>query len=154
MLGLFGTRRTKPETCEEVAEMIERNFKRRRLDVNAHGLEGCEGYGWNFKEGSAVIYVFVQDEEDGPVIRVTSPIVHFPQSNREAFFHRLLEINRDLNAICLAAFQEVVLVSGQRDIRGLDDDELEHLIWYVARVADDLDGKLAAEFGALPYLDN
>ena len=90
----------------------------------------------------------MQEVQGGPVVRVNSPILHFPEENREAFFLRLLEINRDLSYCCVAAFDDVIIVSGQRPILGLDQEELNDLIWNVSYVADKLDDDLAEEFHA------
>ncbi|MBI4532655.1 MAG: YbjN domain-containing protein [Candidatus Melainabacteria bacterium] len=154
-MGLFGTVKVKKKaTTTTVINLLEKNFNGRKLDLHAQGLEDCDGYGWWIKEGSIKVYIFIQDEPHGTVIRVTSPIVHFPNSNREPFFLRLLEINRDLHTCCLACFQEVVLVSAQRPVGGIDADELDFLVWNVARVADELDGKLAREVNCRPYQEH
>ncbi len=154
MLGIFGTTKAKPSTWQEVAEMVRSNFRRRRLDLDAHELGDCSGWGWWLKSGTATVYIFVQDEPTGPVVRATSPILHFPQAGREQFFHRLLEINRDLSTCCLASYQEVVLVTGQRPIEGLDAEELQFLIGNVARVSDELDTSLSRQFDAQRYQEN
>jgi hypothetical protein len=88
------------------------------------------------------------------VIRVNSPILHFPDANREAFFLRLLEVNRDLSYCCVAACDEIVIVSGQRPILGLEQEELNDLIWNVSYVADTLDDSLADEFHARVFTQN
>ncbi len=147
-MGFFGTKKASKVTVSQVVDMVAEYFKRRGLDLEGHTVDATEGYGWWLTEGSAKIYIFVQEERTGPVIRVNSPILHFPDTNREAFFLKLLEINRDLTYCCIAAFDEVVIVSGQRPILGLDQEELNDLVWNVSYVADTLDDELAQEFTA------
>lgn len=152
-MGLFGTKKAAKGTVESVVEMLENYFKRRRLDINGHILDDSEGYGWWIMEGSAKVYIFIQDAPKGIVIRVTSPILHFPQQNREQFFLRCLDINRELNCCSLAAYEEIILVSAQRPIEGLDPEELNTLIWNVSNAADVFDDHLSREFDCRVYAD-
>lgn len=147
MLGLFGTKKAPKGTISSALDMLDHYFKRRNLDIAGHIVETCEGYGWWLTEGSAKIYIFVQEDQVGTVIRVNSPILHYPDRNCEALFEKLLEINRDLSCCCLAVYERVVIVTGQRPLKGLDQEELDTLIWNVSQTADLLDDQLAAEFG-------
>jgi hypothetical protein len=128
--------------------MIGKFFRSRGLDSDGHVVETCDGYGWWLTQGSAKIYVFVQDDKGGPVLRINSPILHFPDVERERFFLHLLELNRDLTDCWLCVCDEVVIVTAQRPTLGLDQEELDSLIWSVAQVADLLDDRLAREFNA------
>jgi len=150
-MGLFGTTKSTNVSEKEVVKMVGKYFERRHLDIEGHELEAGEGRGWWLKEGSAKIYIMCLEDHKGPVLRITSPILHFPQSKREEFLLRLLEINRDLSGVALAAFNEVVLVTAQRSTIGLDQEELNELIWAVSFVADKLDDDLCTQFGARPY---
>jgi hypothetical protein len=150
-MGLFGTKKSNKMTSERVVEMFAEYYQRRGLDIKGHGVPGCDGYGWWITEGSAKIYIFVQEDRIGNVVRVHSPILKYPETKREAFFLRLLETNRDLSGCCVSAFDGVIMVSGQRPITGLDQEELNTLIWNVSYVADTLDDQLAEEFGAELY---
>jgi len=150
-MGLFGTKKSNKVTSEQVVGMISEYYHRRGLDIKGHGVAGCEGYGWWITEGSAKIYIFVQEDRIGTVIRVNSPVVNYPEKNKEAFFLHLLETNRDLSGCSLSAFDGVIMVSGQRPIIGLDQDELNSLIWSVSYVADTLDDQLHEQFGAQIY---
>lgn len=150
-MGLFGAKKASHGTIHEVANMVERYFRGRGLDPDAHQLEGAEGYGWWLTEGSARIYVFVQDTATGPVLRLTSPLVHLPEENREAFYRHLLDINTDLSSCALSTHEDVVLVVAQRPTAGLTQEEVDSLAWNVAYVADTLDNKLADQFHARMY---
>jgi hypothetical protein len=150
-------------TVEQVAGMVESYFRKRNLDPHKQLLPESQGTGWWLSEGSAKVYIFVQETTTGPVLRITSPILHVPRTNLEAFYRRILDINADLSACALATFENrnpnarpdqnngVVLVVAQRPTMALDQEELDALVWNVAYVADLLDDKLAAEFNAEMY---
>jgi hypothetical protein len=150
-MNLFGASKATRGTVEEVAQMVEAYFKGRGLEPANQQLQGAEGVGWWLQEGSAKVYVYVQDTQMGPVIRVTSPIVNLPPTDRETFYRKLLDINGNLSSCALATHENSVLVVAQRATNNLDQSELDDLIWNVAYVADLLDNKLATEFGAPLY---
>lgn len=150
-MGLFGTHKVSKGLADEAVTMVETYFQLRNLDAQDHKLSGSDGYGWWLTEGSAKIYIFVQDAPNGAVLRITSPLVFVPPHNKEAFFHRLLDINTNLTSCALAIHGDVVLVVCQRPTTGLVQEELDELVWNVAFVADLLDNKLADEFKAKMY---
>lgn len=152
MMGLFGTHRAQQGTIEEVGHMIEHYFKSRRLDPKTQEISGADSAGWWLIEGSARVYVFVQDTTGGPVIRITSPIVTLPEGgDLTKFYRHLLDINSNLTSCSLATNENAVLVVSQRSTAQLDQEELDSMIWNVAYVADLLDDKLVKEFGARRY---
>lgn len=153
-MGLFGLTFRSQGAMPDTIELVQKYLRTISVDPDSNAVDASEGIGWWIRRGSAVIYLFILEEKKGPIIKITSPILHFPDSNREAFFLRLLEINSDLNECCLCAFQEIVLLSAQRPTAGLDFDELSYIISYMARTADDLDDKLAREFRAMPYTED
>jgi hypothetical protein len=151
-MSLFGAHHAQKGTIEEVGHMIEHYFKSRQLDPKTQGIAGSEGSGWWLVEGSARIYIFVQDTTGGPVIRITSPIVTMPETGDiTAFYRHLLDINSTLTSCALATNENAVLVVSQRSTAQLDQEELDSMIWNVAYVADLLDDKLVKEFGARRY---
>jgi hypothetical protein len=150
-MSLFGAR-TAQGTIDEVGHMVEHYFKSRGLDPKKQGISGAEGTGWWMNEGSARIYIFVQDTSGGPVVRVTSPIVTIPEKGDiSAFYRHLLDINSSLTSCALATNEHAVLVVSQRSTAQLDQEELDSMIWNVAYVADLLDDKLVKEYGARRY---
>jgi Putative bacterial sensory transduction regulator len=153
-MGLFGTHKVSKGLADEAVAMVETYYHHRGLDVHDHQLSGSEGHGWWLTEGSAKIYIFVQDGPNGAVLRITSPLVYVPTQNKEAFFHRLLDINTNLTSCALATHGEIVLVVCQRPTVGLSQSELEELVWNAAYVADLLDNKLAEEFNARMYSED
>ena len=150
-MGIFGTTRASKGTVDEVSTMIEQYFKKRHLSPQQQQIEGAEGYGWWLTEGSANVYIFVQETPTGPALRITSPLVKIPENNREEFYRKLLDINNDLSSCALATYQDVVLCVAQRPTLALDQEELDALVWNVSYVSDLLDNKLAKEFEAPMY---
>jgi hypothetical protein len=153
-MGLFGTHKVNQGQCSDALSMIETYFRHRGLSPADHELTGSEGCGWWLKEGSAKVYVFVQDSPNGAVLRITSPLVYLPKRNLEAFYRRLLDINTNLTSCALATHGDIVLVVAQRPTAGLVQDELDELVWNTAYIADLLDNKLCEEFGAPMYSEN
>jgi hypothetical protein len=153
-MGLFGTQKVSRGLADEAVAMVETYYQHRGLDAHDHQLTGSDGYGWWLTEGSAKIYIFVQDAPNGAVLRITSPLVFVPEHNKEAFFHRLLDINTNLTSCALATHGDIVLVVSQRPTVGLMQTELEELVWNAAYVADLLDNKLADEFHARMYSED
>lgn len=152
-MSLFGTHKVSKGLADEAVAMVETYYQHRGLDVHDHKLIGSDGYGWWLTEGSAKIYIFVQNAPNGAVLRITSPLVFVPKENREAFFHRLLDINTNLTSCALATHGDIVLVVCQRPTLGLVQEELDELVWNVAYVADLLDNNLADEFHATMYTE-
>jgi len=154
-MGLFGTKQPPKGTVESVVSMLSAYFKRRNLEIDGHVLDGDnESCGWWLKEGSAKVYIFLQEDKSGNIVlRVTSPIVHFPDLDREAFFLRCLELNQDLSCCSLSAHEEIILVTSQRPIAGLDPEELNTLIWNVSHAADVIDDLFSQQFNCRVYDD-
>lgn len=150
-MQLFGMKIPSSGTIAEVAHMVEKYFRDRGLNPNEHQIPGSEGGGWHVQSGSANVYIFVQEGANGPILRITSPLVTFPQANLEAFFHHLLDLNFNLTGCALSVVNNTVLVVAQRSTRQLDQEELEELVWNVAYVADLLDDRLITEYGAARY---
>lgn len=148
---MFGTQKVSLVTLQEVSSMVDNYFRGRGLDTRKQELPGSNGCGWWLTEGSARIYLFIQDSPAGPVLRITSPLVYIPQNNKEAFYRRLLDINANLTSCALSTYDNYVLVISQRMSKGLVQSELDDMVWNVAYVADLLDDKLAQEFGTALY---
>ena len=152
-MALFGIGKSKVRPAA-VVEMVEKLLQKHRLDPEAQAIDASEGTGWWLNKGAALIYVFVIEETHSAHLRVTCPIVHFPHQKREEFFLHLLEVNRDLSTCCLSAFQEVVMVTAQRPITGLQFEELEYIINQVGGQAEKFEKSLSRQFGALPYRED
>ncbi|MBS1990714.1 MAG: YbjN domain-containing protein [Cyanobacteria bacterium SZAS LIN-3] len=149
-MGLFGTEKHAGLTSQAKA-MVEAYFSRRNLDPHQHELKDAAGMGWWLVEGSAKIYIYLLDNYQGATLRITSPIVQVPEKNLEAFYRHLLDINGTLSSCALSTHENLVLVVAQRPTFGLVQEELDDLVWHVAYVADQLDNKLADQFGCRMY---
>ena len=152
-LGVFGTTKASKGTSDEVAHMIQHYFRGRDLNPSSQEIPGAEGYGWWLTEGTAKIYIFVQETPSGAVLRITSPLVYIPEQNREKFYRQLLDINSNLSSCALSTHENIVLVVAQRPTLALDQEELDMLVWNVAFVADLLDNQLNQDFGARFYTE-
>jgi hypothetical protein len=152
MKGLFGAQKASGSTIEEVAHLIQNYFKGRNLDYHKQELPGSEGCGWWLTEGSAKVYIFVQDSPVGPVMRITSPIVYIPENNKEAFYRHLLDLNGNLASCHLATYDNYVLVLAQRQTNGITQEDVDSTVWNVAYVADLLDDRLVAEYETTLYI--
>ncbi len=74
-MGLFGSRKPPKGTVESVVSMLSEYFKRRNLEIDGHVLDAeHDSCGWWLKEGSAKVYIFLQEDKSGNiVIQVYSP---------------------------------------------------------------------------------
>jgi hypothetical protein len=152
-MGLFGAQRVSRGLCDEAVAMVETYFRNRGFEPSEHELSGSDAASWWLTEGSAKIYIFIQDSPNGAVLRITSPLVFLPDRNLEAFFRRLLDINTNLTSCALATHNDIVLIVSQRPTLGMTQEELDELVWNTAYVADLLDDKLSEEFGARMYCE-
>ncbi|MBU6451943.1 MAG: hypothetical protein KGS72_09220 [Cyanobacteria bacterium REEB67] len=150
-MGLFGAQKHSQGLTNQAKTMVEAYFSRRSLDPHEHELKDSGGLGWWLVEGSAKVYIYVQDGNQGATLRITSPIVYLPDHNREAFYRHLLDLNGTLSSCALSTHEQIVLVVAQRPTFGIVQEELDDLVWHVAYVADLLDNKLSDEFGCRMY---
>jgi len=154
-MGLFNSHKISLGTVHDASAMIETYYRHRGLNPDQFRLESSEDIGWWLREGSAEVFIVLQDSNDGTgaVLRISSPLVYIPAGNRENFYRRMLDINSNLSSCALATFNDLVLCVCQRPTKGLIQEELDELVWNTAYVADLLDNKLSEEFGAKLYSD-
>ncbi len=150
---LFGHHKISNGTLNEAVHMVETYFRHRGLDPNQFKLPSAGEFGWWIKEGSAEVYIIVQEgnEELRTILRISSPLVYIPENNKEKFYRYLLELNSDLSSCALSVYHDLVLVVSQRPTLGLSQEEMDELVWNAAYVADLLDDKMATNFGARLY---
>ncbi|TAH26695.1 MAG: hypothetical protein EAZ07_03305 [Cytophagales bacterium] len=107
---------------------------------------------WYWVKGSARIEVFIQeinfDTHVRSYLRIFSPIIKVPEDNQLAFFKKLLEINDSKLGVKLSLLpgSNQVYATFERDIKGIDYEELAICIADLEWWADELDDELAAEF--------
>jgi hypothetical protein len=138
-----------------------------RLDVHAGAVEQIlaslgidpvqvrmnmqEGYGWSFRRGSAVVEVYVTQNNGIGYLQILSPIFHIPTQGLLPLYRRLLEMNLQLTNAAFGVYLDIVYVFYERPIEGLDAPEMNSIITLVSQYADEWDDKLVAEFGGRMY---
>lgn len=139
------------KTLETYAATVEQILRELNIDPAAARLPIQQGYGWSFRRGSAIIEVYVSDQEGRGYFQVLSPILHLPASGLLALYRRMLELNLQLTNAALGVYFDVVYVFNERLLDGLDAVETNQIITTIAGYADDLDNQLVNEFGGRLY---
>jgi hypothetical protein len=108
---------------------------------------------WIWKNGSATIEVFIQtiNFDNGgrrDYLRIFSPLLEIPTNNLLNFYRHLLELNDKRLGVklCIAPNTQTVYATYERDIRGMDYQELTTCIIDLELWADELDDQLKAQF--------
>jgi hypothetical protein len=133
------------------AVMVEQALAGSGINPEQSRLGVANGYGWNFRFGSAIIEVYIHSNEEGSYFQVLSPIIHLPQAGLLPFYRRMLELNLQLVNAALGVYHDAVYLFSERPLDGLDPVEVSSTISRVAAYADDLDNQLVAEFGGRLY---
>ena len=101
---------------------------------------------WSAYRGSALIYTEIFKLNDIDYIEVSCPIMNLPSRNLLPFYRRLLEINFQLMAVKFFVRDDLLYLSENRELKGLDKDELAAMQNRVSYNADKLDDELITEF--------
>jgi len=138
----------------EIQQLMIRYMQ--EIGLNNDTIFNKERNAWYWSRGSAKIEVFVEsvDLSSGAkrhFLRVFSPMVKVPPGAGTAFYRRLLELNdKSLGVkLTLLPSSDTIYATYERDIKGMDYDELADTIADVEWWADNLDDKLMQEFGAV-----
>lgn len=105
------------------------------------------GYGWSFRRGSAIIEIYVSEQDERGYLQVLSPILHIPATGLLPLYRRLLELNMQLTNASMGIYFDVIYVFNERPLEGLDANEANNIITLVAGYADELDNQIQEEFG-------
>jgi hypothetical protein len=108
-------------------------------------------FAWSFMRGTAIIEIYVTQQNNIGHFQVLSPIMHLPQGGLLPLYRRLLELNLRLNNAALGVYLDVVYLYYERTIENLDAGEANEIITTIARYADELDNQLVQEFGGRLY---
>ncbi|MEO7312242.1 MAG: YbjN domain-containing protein [Chitinophagaceae bacterium] len=150
------------EPAKPVSEFEANYFKVMEM-VNCYaesvGLDRVKVYSadkkdWLWKKGSASIELFIQrltfsDGYQRDFIKIFSPVMNMPQTTRLLeFYHRLLELNDEKLGIKLTMQKgsDQIWATFERDIKGIDYNELVTFIADFEHWADALDDMLKDEF--------
>lgn len=155
MSFLFGNRPQRKDQdslnkLEQSAYTVEQILGNIGVDPVEARMRVDAGYAWNFQRGSALIEVYVSQEERG-YLQVLSPIMHLPSTNLLALYRKLLELNLQLTNASVGVHEDVVYVFNERPLEGLDPEEADSIIRKLAIYADELDNTLVDEFGGRMY---
>jgi len=141
-----------PMTLDQHAVTVEDILTSVGIDPGqARMTEIDNGYGWSFRRGSALIEVYISEQDGRGYLQVLSPIMHLPGTTLLPIYRRLLELNMQLTNASLGVYFDVVYVFNERPLEGLDATEANNIITLVAGYADDLDNDLVTEFGGRLY---
>ncbi len=152
MLNFRGRNRATGENAlESYAATIEQILAAVGVDPVKARMRTETGFGWSFQRNSAVIEIFVSQQDGIGYLQVLSPIMHLPINALLPLYRRLLELNLQLTNAALGVYLDVVYVFSERPLEGMDGNEANTIINMVASYADDLDDKLVAEFGGRLY---
>lgn len=152
MLNFRGRNRATGENAlEAYAGTIEQILASVGIDPVKSRMRTETGFGWSFTRNSAVIEIFVSQQDGVGYLQVLAPMMHLPSNALLPLFRRLLEMNLQLTNAALGVYLDVVYVFSERPLEGLDGSEADTIINIVANYADDLDDKLVAEFGGRLY---
>lgn len=134
------------EDINYYAKIIEDCIRDLGLDpVQMRGeLEGQ----WNLKRGSASVYVDLWRSETSKQIyfQLLAPVVGVPPTNREQFFHELLQINHTLYGVAFSVKDNYAYIKMIREAEGLDKSEASAMIERIGYYADLYDDKLREKY--------
>lgn len=111
---------------------------------------------YHFRFGTIQCALGMVSVEDRDLFLVYAPIMDLP-SDRELLlplYRLLLELNNrfELGAAKFGIHSDTVFLSAMRPLDGLDAVEVEDMIRWVSRFADNMDERLVAEFGGTSKL--
>ena len=138
-------------TLAQYAATVDSILNALGIPPSSARLDTEQGYGWSFRRGSAIIEVYVSQQEGRGYMQVLSPILHLPTTGLLPLYRRLLELNLQLTNASLGVYLDVVYVFNERPLEGLDANEANNILTLVAGYADDLDNMLVSEFGGRLY---
>jgi hypothetical protein len=135
---------------ETVEEMISRFVT--EIGLTKEQTYNEERRAWYWNKGSAKIEVFVQEikfeKASRFYLRIFSPIGNVPSSNRESFYKKLLEMNDGKLGVKITIMpnSDQIYATYERDVKGMDYDEMVTCIADLEYWADILDNELVQTF--------
>jgi hypothetical protein len=122
------------------------------VDPDQALMPTSDGFGWNFRRGSAIVEIYLTQQNGIGLLKVLSPIIHLPPSGLLPLYRRLLELNLTTSNAAFGVHADVVYVFSERPLAGLDPEEVDHIVEQVANLADEYDDRLVSEFGGRLYV--
>lgn len=134
-----------------VTEMIHEYAKSVGLDLNQ--TYNAEKGSWSWRIGSASIQVYIENVSfsnghSRDYLRIFSPLMHIPTNDLLSFYRHLLELNDSSLGVKLTIMpgSSLIFATYERDIRGMDYQELSTCISDLEWWADKLDDELKNQF--------
>lgn len=143
---------TNLRTIEEAEKIIDRVFKGLGLDPEKAKIDNPDIHGWAIKRGSAIIYIFLNENKYINTLRIISPLIYVPKKRQIEFLKRCLEYNYYFINCALGLNEDLIFLVEERPLTGLDPEEVEYIINNLSRIADRIDNELAKEFDARMYV--
>lgn len=152
---MFGSRKKQPpqqlNNLEKHAATVQSILASIGVDPNRAKMDTDEGFGWSFQRGSALIEIYIAEQEGREYLQLLSPILHLPAGGLLPLYRRLLELNLSLTNASLGVYLDVVYVFSERPLAGLDSAEADFIIKQISEYADTIDNQLRNEFGGRLY---
>ena len=101
---------------------------------------------WSLYKGSALVYIEIFKADNIDFIEASSPIMKMPSRNLLVFYRKLLELNFQLLGVKFLMRDESLYLSENRQLKGMDFDELKVMVERVGSFADQWDDPLIEEF--------
>jgi hypothetical protein len=130
--------------AKRVAEYIQRFSELIGVTIAPPDQDGFT----QVSRGSATVGINVVEQKG--FILFLAPIMEVPEKNREALYTRLLELNylaTEDGAFAIDQATGKVYLRALRSLEALDFEEFVDMLDTVARVADEYDDQLRAQFG-------
>ena len=139
------------ELRTKVEAMVDQYVK--EIGLTKEQTYNAERRAWYWMRGSANIEVFVQEipmgEYNREFLRVFSPLMKVPKGSELLFYRTLLDLNDSKLGVKITTMEgtDQVYVTYERDIVGIDYDEVKTCIADLEWWADELDDILINQFG-------
>ena len=146
-----GRKYQKTKSLEHYADTVDGILVELGIDLADARLDTEQGFGWSFRRGTAIIEIYISEQDNEGYLQILAPIFILPDTGLLALYRRLLELNLQLTNAALGIYYDVVYVFNERSLQGLDADDANAIITQVAGYADDLDNTLVEEFGGRLY---
>ena len=101
---------------------------------------------WSAYRGSALIFIEIFNMNNIEYVEISCPIMKMPSKKLLPFYRKLLELNFQLMGVKFFIKQDVLYLAVNRELKGLDSDELKLMVNRVSGNADKFDDILIAEF--------
>ena len=87
---VFNRGRGRSASLEQHANNVERILSSIGVDPAQARINTRDGYGWSFQHGSALIEIYIAQQDQREYLQVVAPIIHVPMNN---LLGRRLEID-------------------------------------------------------------